>query len=153
MATPAGFTQTNNGFFAKTSDGSGPYSVDQGGNALLMGGRASDPLGTGSLFTLNYASAAAIIDTTPVVVRAAPGAGLRCYITSFQIQNSSATGTEFLIRNTAGAVLWRGYIPAASSLSVPLTNPIVALVNNAVEVVCLTTATATYFNMQGYVAP
>jgi hypothetical protein len=102
----------------------------------------------------NYAAASGgIVNTTAVTVKAAAGAGIRSYITSFQVLNGHATvSTEFLIRDGAsGTVIWRGYLLAAGGgYSVELPRPLRSSANTLLEVVCVTTGAAVYFNCQGY---
>ena len=109
--------------------------------------------------TWQYAAAASgITNTTAVTIKAAAAAGIRNYITSIQVQNQGGTGTEVAIRDgAAGPVIWRGFIdgdligggPRDIVFPVPLKGSAATLL----EVVCLTTATVTYFNAQGYEAP
>lgn len=62
MAIPAGYTQSNSGWFFKTSDGSGPYMIDANGVVTLGGtivpvisaigtNSTNTPLGGGATFT------------------------------------------------------------------------------------------------------
>ncbi len=105
----------------------------------------------------SYAAAAGgIVNTTDVAVKAAAGAGLRNYITSFTITNSSAVATEFVIKD-GSTVIWRDYVGALTSMACKsgqmAQNPLKSTANTALNVACLTTSSAVYFNAQGYIAP
>lgn len=107
--------------------------------------------------TWSYAAASGgITDTTGVTVKAAAGAGIRNYVTGVQITNAHATvSTEVVIRDGAsGTVLWRSYARAnaANTLHVVFDVPLRGSANTLLEVACITTGTATYFNLQGYIA-
>lgn len=102
-----------------------------------------------------YAAAAGgIVNTTDVAAKAAAGAGLRNYVTSFQFRNANAVATEFVIKDGA-TVIWRGY--AAANMTAPedviLNTPLKTTANTALNVACITTGAQLYFNAQGYVAP
>lgn len=109
----------------------------------------------------NYAAAAGGIlnTTTAVTVAAAAGAGLRNYITSFEISSEAlGAATEFVIRDGAGGtVLWRDKISiggrALTSVSFP--SPLRSSAATLLEVATLTASmTGTvYINVQGYTAP
>lgn len=106
--------------------------------------------------TWSYAAASGgITNTTGVTAKAAAGAGVRNYITRVQVQNGHATvSTDAQIRDgAAGTVLWRGFAAAAGGgVSAVFDPPLRGTANTLVEVACGTTGTATYFNLQGYVA-
>lgn len=107
-----------------------------------------------------YAAAAGGIlnTTTAVTFRAAPGAGLRSYVTSIQIMAETlTTATELAIRDGAGGtVLWRTKIPTGGlpTMNVEFENPLKSTANTLLEVVTLTAsgAGAVYFNAQGFTA-
>lgn len=109
----------------------------------------------------SYAAAAGgIVNTTTAVeIKAAAGAGLRNYITGFDISAEAlGTATEFVIRDGAGgSVIWRIKIGTSG---LPLTHiclpsPIKSTAATLLEVAMLTASTtgAVYFNATGYVAP
>jgi hypothetical protein len=108
-----------------------------------------------------YAAAAAgILNTvTAVTFKTAAGAGIRNYITGFDIQwEALTTATEIAIRDGAsGTVIWRGKIPAgaAGNRDITLLTPLKGTANTLLEVVTLTAsvAGAVYFNARGYIAP
>lgn len=106
--------------------------------------------------TWNYAAASGgITNTTGVTAKAAAGAGIRNYISRVQVINGHATvSTDVQIRDGAsGTVLWRGFAQAAGGgASVVFDPPLRGTANTLVEVACGTTGSATYFNLQGFVA-
>ena len=102
-----------------------------------------------------YASASGgIINATPVAVKAAAAAGIRNYVTGFDIKNVSAVATEFLILDNVTPI-WRGYLPANMSAADEITfaTPLKGTAATALNVQCVTTGAAVYVNMQGYTAP
>ena len=106
--------------------------------------------------TWTYAAASGgIVNTTAVTVKAAGAAGVRNYVTQVQVINGHATvSTEVLIRDgAAGAVLWRGWAQAAGGgVAATFTPPLRGTAATLLEVVNVTTGSATYFNLQGYSA-
>lgn len=103
----------------------------------------------------SYAAASGgIINTTDVVLAAAAGAGLRRYITSLQLKNTSATATEVVLKD-GSTVIWRGHVSAnmGSTEEIVFSSPLRTSANAALNVACITTAAAVYVNAQGYTAP
>ena len=103
----------------------------------------------------SYASAAGgIINTADVVLSATAGAGLRRYITSMQLKNTSAVATEVVLKD-GSTIIWRGHVSASMTASeeIIFNNPLRTSVNAALNVACITTAAAVYVNAQGFTAP
>lgn len=109
----------------------------------------------------SYAAAAGGISntTTAVTIAGAAGAGLRNYLTAFQISAGAlGAATEIAIRDgAAGTVIWRGALTTSGIGldEVTFLNPLKSSANTLLEVVTLT-ATITgsiYFDAQGYIAP
>jgi hypothetical protein len=103
----------------------------------------------------SYASAAGgIINTTDVPLAATAGAGLRRYITTLQLKNTSATATEVVLKD-GSTIIWRGHVSASmtSSEEIIFSNPLRTSANAALNVACITTAAAVYVNAQGFTAP
>lgn len=138
-----------------------PYST-------LSTGQVADLVATlvGALITKPYsipenewnypAVSGGITNTSAVTLKAAAGAGLRNYLTSLQVKNPSAVASEIIVRSATGAVvLWRGHVSAnmVESEQFNFPNPLKSAANDALEVIMVTTATQTYVNAQGYVAP
>lgn len=101
-----------------------------------------------------YAAESGGITNTTERTIAPAVSGKRNFLSSFQVKNASATATEVVIRDGAGGtVLWRGYHAGTANASkmVHLGVPIRGSVGNALVVACVTTATQTYFNAQGWV--
>ncbi len=161
------------------SDGQAAHDAVVTGNPVRMAGRAltanytavatgdtSDLVTTlvGALVTKPFsipeadwtyaAASGGIVNTTDVAAKAAAGAGLRNYVTSFQFRNANAVATEFVIKD-GSTVIWRGY--AAANMTAPedivLNTPLKTTANAALNVACITTGAQLYFNAQGYVAP
>ena len=104
--------------------------------------------------TWSYATATlGVVDTAADEAKAAGGAGVRHYITSAQVINAHATtSTEVEIRDGA-TVLWRGWAQAAGGgCAAKFDPPLRGTANTAVNVANITTASQTYFNLQGYSA-
>lgn len=104
-----------------------------------------------------FACTAPVSTTTDLVLKIASGAGIRNYITGFQIINASATvATEIVIKDGA-TVIWRGYVGIGtvlnSAVGVTLQTPLRGSFATALNFACITTASLVYVNFQGYVAP
>lgn len=104
------------------------------------------------------AGASGIVNTTVAVTLVAAGAaGVKNYITSFNIMwDTLGAATEVVIRNgAAGAVLWRGKLTTAAGMfAVALPTPLQSSAATLFEFATLT-ATVTggvYVNAQGYAA-
>jgi|GEM_PF-3567411 len=121
---------------------------------LIGGGSAGAglPAGQPTIFApWSYAAAAGgITNTSDVTLKAAPGAGKAIYVTSVQVHNTSATVTEVVLKS-GSTVLWRYSASAASGpIAVVFSHPLIVANNTALTAACLTTATVTYVNAQGY---
>lgn len=107
--------------------------------------------------TWSYAAASGgIVNTTAVTIKAAAAAGIRNYLRSLQVINSAAVASEFSVRDgAAGTVLYRGYVPASMTAQqqINFDPPLRGTAATLMEVVMATTATATMFNAQGWIAP
>lgn len=72
MATPTGFTQSTSGYFYRTTDGSGPYTVDSDGNPWLLGRETSMALDAGGFSQVVANSAVSamstVINSTSIIV-------------------------------------------------------------------------------------
>lgn len=119
----------------------------------LNGAAVNKPYSIPELDWSYAAAAGGIVNTTDVAVKAAAGAGIRNYMTSFQFRNANATATEIVIKDGA-TVIWRGY--ASASMTAPedvvLNTPLKSTANAALNVACITTGAQVYFNAQGYSA-
>ena len=101
----------------------------------------------------SFASAAGgITGTADVVLAGAAGAGIRRYLTGLTLSNSSATGTEVVIKD-GSTVIWRDFVRGNSgTFAVPLADAIRSTANTALNIACLTAGAAVYANAQGYTA-
>lgn len=116
-------------------------------------------------------SALTAIGATLTEIRAAPGAGLKLYVTDITVMSDTATGGQFLLRYGTGAncgtgtttlfpavaALTTGKLPypgnASSALTREFVTPISNIVaNNAICVICIATNTCT-IQLNGYTAP
>lgn len=103
----------------------------------------------------SYAAASGGITNTTGVTAKAAVASTRNYVTHAQIINGHATvDTDVQIRDGAsGTVLWRGFAKAAGGgVSATFDPPLRGTANTLIEVACGTTGSATYFNLQGFIA-
>ncbi len=128
-----------------------PVRVGPTGTPVGSGGD-SLPAGDDTVTPWSYAAdAGGITNTTDVTLVAAAGAGKSNYLTSIQVMNSSATATEVVIKS-GSTVLWRARfgVSMIGPVSIEFKRPLVSANNTALTAACLTTATVTYVNAQGY---
>jgi len=92
---------------------------------------------------------AAITDTNAVALFAAAGAGVRTYLTSITLVNTSATATVVEIRDNV-TVIHRVYVPANGSAQFDFPTPLKGTANTAMNVACVTTATNTFISATAY---
>lgn len=92
---------------------------------------------------------AAITTTADTLVIAAQAAGVRNYITSITIVNSSATATVVELKDGV-TVIWRGYVPANGYNDAQFPTPLKGTAATAINVACLTTATNTFVTCAGF---
>lgn len=85
---------------------------------------------------------------------AAAGSGIINYVTSLQVQNTSATATTFILKDSTTAK-WTISLPASMTMPVVVnfTDPILMTANTVTNVACGTTGANVYVNAQGYKAP
>lgn len=138
-------------------------------DTTLVAGDASDLFMTtsGAAVTKPYAApeldwqfasaAGGITNTTDVVLKAAGAAGVRNYITGISLQNASATvSTEVVVKDGA-TIIWRGFLGMQSLLNsavgITFPTPLRGTAATAMNVACITTASAVYVNAQGCQAP
>jgi len=144
------------GFNARSSEPTAVASADATqGLATLLGKQVVIPYSIPASSWSYAAASGGITNTTGVTAKAAAGAGIRNYITRCQVVNGHATvSTDVQIRDGAsGTVLWRGFAQAAGGgVTAVFDPPLRGTANTLVEVACGTTGTATYFNLQGFVA-
>lgn len=62
--------------------------------------------------------------------------------------------TEFVIKDGASTVLWRGHLPAnGDQVSITLGPPLRGTANTAVNIACVATGAQVYANVRGFTAP
>lgn len=141
------------GFKAKSFDGTEP------GTSVAEDDRVdgiSDPYGRQYVNDMHprfwhvssdYASA-----QTNASLRAAPGVGLKLYITDICISNGATAGNVTLLDGSGGTVLFEHYPGVNGGIVVNLRNPIALTANTAL---CLTSTTVTTHsvNISGFIAP
>ena len=116
------------------------------------GGGDGLPSGQDTVTPWSYAAASGgITDTADNTLIAATGAGKANYLTSLQVMNSSATATEVVVK-TGSTVLWRARfgVSMISPVSIEFKRPLQSANNTSLTVACITNATTTYVNAQGY---
>ena len=103
----------------------------------------------------NYAGPIAGLTTaTDTAAKAAAGASVRNYVAALQVQNTSATASEFQIKDGAATVLWRCLLPANSSfLDITFPSPLKGTANTALNIQAVTAGSVVVANLQGYAAP
>ncbi|WP_431304054.1 ubiquitin-activating E1 FCCH domain-containing protein [Sediminicoccus sp. BL-A-41-H5] len=153
---------------ARNTTGALPVLVATGASAnpvAVTTGRGVDLLATlvGALVTkpfslpeLDWSYAGPITGlttATDTAVRAAAGVGIRSYVTGLQVQNTSATASEFQIKDGA-TVLWRCLMPANSAfLDITFPSPLRGTANTALNIQAVTAGSVVVANLQGYAAP
>lgn len=92
-----------------------------------------------------------ITDTNNVEIAAAGAAGVRNYCHGIQYFNSAAVASEIVIKDGA-TIIWRGFAPASMTVpvSVRFDPPLRGTAATAMNVVMITTATATRVSAQGH---
>lgn len=88
---------------------------------------------------------------TNTSVKAAPGAGLKLYITDIFISNGATAGNVTLLNGSGGSVLWECYPGINGGAVLNLRQPIVLSANTAL---CITSTTVTThaINVSGFIA-
>jgi len=96
---------------------------------------------------------AGIATGSDTVVQAAGGAGIRRYVTGMQVQNASATATEFQIRDGTTPV-WRTLLPAnLGPTNIDFPTPLRSTANAALNIQAVTAGAVVIVNLQGFTAP
>jgi hypothetical protein len=135
-----------------TSGVSVPIVVDSLGN--ISGGGGSGGQGAAAdagASGWSYAAASGgITNTSDVTLAAAPGALRANYISSLHITNASATATEVVVKS-GSTILFRTHAAQNVDKYIAFPRPLVAAGNTALTAACITTATQTYINAQGFI--
>lgn len=116
-----------------------------------IAGSVVAPFAAASNFTSG--TTAAITGTSNTSVIAAPGSGIRLYITSITVTNSHATtGTLVEIKDNT-TVISRVYVaPAGGGAHLNFTVPLKLTANSPLQAANITTASNTYVTAVGYTA-
>lgn len=89
---------------------------------------------------------------TNATVQAAPGAGLKLYITDIMISNGATAGNITLLDGSGGTVIWEIYTAINGGCVANFKTPIV-LTANTLLAITSTTVTTHSLAIQGYIAP
>lgn len=95
-----------------------------------------------------------ITNTTAVDLTPAAVAGQRYFLSNLQYANS-ATASEIVIQDSTGpTVIWRGYAPTGGQeFWIEFDPPLQSVANSKLQVVMVTTASATRVSAQGFIDP
>lgn len=120
--------------------------------ADLNGKLVVAPYAVPEKLTRGASGAITALADTPVI--AAPGAGLRLYITHLLVTNSHATvGTVVQIKD-GGTMIYEGYARQdGGGFSIPLPAPLRLSVNTPLNAANLTNGSNIYVSASGYIAP
>lgn len=141
------------GGVAVETDGTDPTTVSAEGDvAYLRTDRArrllvSEHHPRGWFVSLDYGAA-----QTNASVKAAPGAGLKHYITDIVISNGSTAGNITLLDGSGGTVVFEIYPAINGGVALSLKQPIVLTANTALCITSTTVVTHSV-NIGGYIAP
>jgi hypothetical protein len=122
--------------------------------ATLIGALVSKPFSIPELDWAYAGPVAGLATAADTAVKAAAGAGIRNYVTGVQVQNASATATEFQIKDGTATVLWRCLLPGNSGVyDIAFPSPLKGTANAALNVQAVTAGSVVIANLQGYAAP
>lgn len=103
-----------------------------------------------------YASTSDIADTTPVEVKAAPGAANRHRVTGIHVVNSDTAVGTYVQLLSGSTVIWTGFVPpyiaAAPGTNVDgdqFVKSLIGGLNEAINVACVTTSAQVRVSVQG----
>lgn len=97
--------------------------------------------------SVDYATA-----QTNATIKAAPGVGLKLYITSIMCSNGATAGNITLLDGSGGAVKWELYPAINGGAAPPMKDPIV-LTANTLLAITSTTVTTHSLTITGFIAP
>lgn len=102
---------------------------------------------------MQFACTTPVVNTTDLALFPVGGAGIRNYITSIQLKNTSAVATEVVIKD-GSTVIWRGHLGASMTLTdnIQFRVPIKGTANTVINFACITTGASVYVSAQGYKA-
>lgn len=133
-----------------------PFVTDTDGRLVVVDAGAESALATPANYTSGTSGSITGTSDTPVI--AAPGAGLRLYITSIVVINQHATvGTTVNIKDGATTKLVARVEGASAtagerSAVIPLPTPLRLAANTALNAANVTTASDTVVSAVGYIA-
>ena len=87
------------------------------------------------------------------IAKAAGAAGVRNYVTGVQVQNASATPTEFQVKDGA-TVIWRCVLNAnTDTFTIHFVTPLKGTAATALNLFAVTAGSVVIASLQGYIAP
>jgi hypothetical protein len=133
-ATPASITSAVGDY--------SPFAVDSEGKQLISG--------SGSPETA-WQARVGLTTTSDVQLRAAPGAGIRTYVTDLVLENTSATATRVLIKDGATSIL-SVTLAGGSNLIIPLRTPLKLTANTILNAAPGTAVTDVTITVVGFIS-
>ena len=92
-----------------------------------------------------------ITDTFDDEAQAQAGAGIRNYVTGIQVFNGHATVSTEVVVKDGSTIIWRGWAQAAGG-GATFKGVLRGTADTAINVAAITTGSAIYFNLQGYIS-
>lgn len=136
-----------------STPGSVPANISSGGQLIMI------PYADSASSWQATSGVTALATTTSTAMKTAAGAGVRNYLTSLSVVNSSATVSTTVTVLDGATVIWTGYLPAlaASQASAPvfITFPVAlrGTANTAMNIQLGTAGAAVYWASNGYTGP
>ncbi len=125
-----------------------PLAVDNAGRALIK------PFAGGEASLIANTSLVSAGTTASVVLFGAPGAGLKNYITDFNISNTGATGTLVIFADGDGSVIGRTIAPAGGGSNHSYTTPIPnTRANTPINIQLGSSSSVVFATVTGFRAP
>jgi hypothetical protein len=125
-----------------------PIRVDADGAGGIGGSGGGAPASVPWTFAC---ATGGLTDTADHAMVAAAGVGKANYLVSMQMIQTSATTTEVVVKD-GSTIIWRTKLAASMVTPVSMTfpQPLFSSDNAALNVTCITNATATFVSAQGY---
>lgn len=108
----------------------------------------------GAIPELDFQAVTTLTTTTAAALRAAPGAGIKAYLTGLQYQNTNATATQVnVLRGTTVIASYQAPANMAVPATITYITPLQTAANEALNVQAVTTGASVLVSAQGYVSP
>lgn len=125
-----------------------PIGVDSAGRTMIK------PFAPGEASIIAVTSIVSAGKAASVQLFAAPGAGLKNYITDFNIANSGATTTVVLFADSDSSILGRTIAPTGGGSNYQFATPLVTTrTNTVVNLEILSSSSIVYATVTGFKAP